>query len=247
MKTSDLSRFAIAVWSLFATTYCVWAAAVDGPAQVDLIGDTGLAAWRKPTGLWLIAGDAGLEADHPNRLTPLPGRGVIVNGPTGKTSNLVTIEDYGDVDVHIEFMIPKNSNSGVKFQERYEIQISDSFGVAKPKATQCGGIYPRAEMLPKYHHIDDGIPPRANAAKPAGQWQTLDVVFRAPQFGADGKKIRNARFERVVLNGQTIHEAVEVPTPTGHIWRNKEVARGPILLQGDHGPVAFRNLRVRAL
>ncbi len=90
-------------------------------------------------------------------------------------------------------------------------------------------------------------PPRVNAARPFGEWQTLDVVFHAPRFDADGKKTADARFVKVVLNGQVIHEDVAVKTPTGHAWRNKEVARGPILLQADHGPVAFRKIRVRAL
>jgi hypothetical protein len=102
-------------------------------------------------------------------------------------------------------------------------------------------------MLPKYHHIDEGTAPRVNAARPAGEWQTLDVTFRAPRFDSSGKKVRSAQFEKVVLNGQVIHEKVEVASPTGHVWRLKEVARGPILLQADHGPVAFRNIRVRAL
>ena len=78
-------------------------------------------------------------------------------------------------------MIPKGSNSGVKFEGLYEIQIFDSHGVAKPTASHCGGIYPRAELLPKYHYLDEGIPPRVERRpKPFGEWQTLDVVFRAP-------------------------------------------------------------------
>ena len=153
----------------------------------------------------------------------------------------------GDVEAHFEFKVPKGSNSGVKLEGLYEIQIQDSFGVATPKATHSGGIYPRAEMLPRYHHIDEGTPPRVNAAKKAGEWQTLDLIFRAPRFDGDGKKIKNARFEKVVLNGEVIHENVELKTPTGHAWRQKEIPRGPILLQGDHGPVAFRKIRVRAI
>jgi 3-keto-disaccharide hydrolase len=120
-------------------------------------------------------------------------------------------------------------------------------GSPHPRPRTRGGIYPRAEMLPRYHHIDEGIPPRTNAAKKAGEWQTLDIVFRAPRFDGEGKKIKNARFDKVVLNGQAIHEGVEVKTPTGHAWKQKEVPRGPLLLQGDHGPVAFRNVRVREL
>jgi Domain of Unknown Function (DUF1080) len=219
----------------------------DESVWIDLIGKQGLEAWRKPTGAWIVAGDAQPQTEHPKQLAPLPGQGTLVNGTTGKTGNLLSTQEFGDVEAHFEFLIPKGSNSGVKFQTFYEIQIFDSFGVAKPTASHCGGIYPRAEMLPKYHHIDDGTPPRVNAARPPGEWQILDVIFRAPRFGPDGKKSKNARFERVVLNGQVIHEDVEVKTPTGNVWRLKEVARRPILLQGDHGPVAFRNIRVRPM
>jgi hypothetical protein len=101
-------------------------------------------------------------------------------------------------------------------------------------------------MQPRYHHIDDGVAPRSNAARRSGEWQTLDIVFQAPRFDKQGKKTANARFVKVVLNGQVIHEDVEVECPTGNAWRlSKEVASGPLLLQGDHGPVAFRNVRVR--
>jgi hypothetical protein len=219
----------------------------DEPALLELVGDRGLQAWRKPTGDWIVAAAALPDPARTNRLTAEPGQGTLINGVTGKTRNLLTSEDFGDVDTHFEFLIPKGSNSGVKFEGLYEIQIIDSFGVAKPDGHHCGGIYPRAELLPKYHYLDDGTPPLLNAARPPGEWQTLDVVFRAPRFDSSGKKIENARFDKVVLNSQVIHQNVELKTPTGHYWRNKEVARGPILLQGDHGPVAFRNIRVRPL
>ncbi len=76
--------------------------------------------------------------------------------------------------------MPKGSNSGVKLHGHYEIQIADSWGHDKPTASDCGGIYPRAELLPKYHHIDDGYPPRVNATKTPGEWQTLDIASRPP-------------------------------------------------------------------
>lgn len=240
------------LWMLTVAA-CTGMIAETGPGRDDesgwfnLIGDDGLRHWREPTGDWLVAGDARPDPKKTNRLAPENGSGVILNGKTGKTKNLLTKEDYQDVEAHFEFLVPKGSNSGVKFEALYEIQIVDSFGVAKPKATHCGGIYPRADLLPIYRYLDDGIPPRVNAARPSGQWQTLDVVFRAPRFGPDGKKTQKARFDKVVLNGEVIHENVELATPTGHAWRRKEVARGPILLQGDHGPVAFRNIRVKPL
>jgi Domain of Unknown Function (DUF1080) len=219
----------------------------DDSGWVEMIGDDGLKNWREPTGDWLTAGDARPDAKNPARLVAEGGSGVLINGKKGSTRNLLSKHDFQDLEAHFEFLVPRGSNSGVKFESLYEIQIFDSFGVAKPKATHCGGIYPRAEMLPLYHHIDNGIPPRVNAALPFGQWQTLDVIFRAPRIDSEGKKVRNARFDKVNLNGQVIHENVELASPTGHAWRRKEVARGPIMLQGDHGPVAFRNIRLKPL
>jgi hypothetical protein len=214
---------------------------------VELIGDHGFDRWRAPTGDWITVGEAHPDATKPTRLVGEFGHGTIVNGVTGKTRNLLSKQDFADIEAHFEFMIPKGANSGVKFEGLYEIQIHDSFGVAKPTASHCGGIYPRAELLPRYRYLDQGTPPRVNAAKPAGEWQELDVTFRAPRFDAGGKKIENARLEKVVLNGHVIHERLELKTPTGHAWQQKERAKGPILLQGDHGPVAFRNIRVRPL
>src|SRR5262245_4198876 len=155
---------------------------------IELVGAGGLGAWRAPTGGWLLAGGAHPDPQEPNLLIAEPGTGVLVNGRAGRTTNLVSHEDFGDLEAHIEFLVPKGSNSGVKFESLYEIQIADSFGVARPTASHNGGIYPRAELLPRYHHIDEGIPPRVNASLPAGQWQTLDVIFRAPRFDSTGKK-----------------------------------------------------------
>jgi hypothetical protein len=86
-----------------------------------------------------------------------------------------------------------------------------------------------------------------NASLPPGQWQTFDVVFRAPRFDASGKKTRSARFVKVAHNGKLIHENVEVTGPTRAATYNDEKPTGPLMLQGDHGPVAYRNVRVRPL
>jgi hypothetical protein len=135
----------------------------------------------------------------------------------------------------------------VKFHALYEIQIFDSYGVKDKDldGTHCGGIYPRAELKPTYRYVDKGIAPKVNACKEPGTWQTLDAIFVAPRFDAAGKKTANAKIGKAILNGQVIHENQEMETPTGHNWHNKEMSTGPLLLQGDHGPVAFRNVRVR--
>jgi hypothetical protein len=209
-------------------------------------GAKALEAWEGPTGDWFCAGSVESDPENPKLLRAKPGQGILVNGPKGRTHDLISKQKFGDIEVHVEFMIPKESNSGVKLEGLYEIQICDSYGVKKPKGYDCGGIYPRAEEEPVYHHIDDGVPPRTNAARRAGEWQTMDIIFQAPRFDAQDKKIANARFVKVVLNDQVIHENVEVRTPTGHAWRlKKETPSGPLLLQADHGPVAFRSVRLR--
>jgi hypothetical protein len=232
--------FAAVLLALFAGPS--WA---DDKGWIDLSSGKDLSAWQTPTGDWLIAGSVGLDPQNSKLLNSKPGKGILVNGPTGRTKNLLSKQQFGDIEVRLDFLIAKRSNSGVKLEGLYEIQIFDSYGVKKPTASDCGGIYPRAELGPPYRHIDKGTPPRTNVARPAGEWQTLELVFLAPRFDAVGKKIANARFVKVVLNGQVIHENAEVRTPTGHVWRDKEVASGPLLLQADHGPVAFRNVRVR--
>ena len=106
----------------------------DESGWVDLIGEHGLDAWRKPTGDWIVGGDAEPQPEHPKLLAAKPGTGTIVNGKTGKTRNLLSSQDFGDLEAHFEFLVPKGSNSGVKFEGFYEIQIADSFGVKKPTA-----------------------------------------------------------------------------------------------------------------
>jgi hypothetical protein len=225
---------------------------VSGRAEekgwIDLTsGNNPLEAYDKPGEGWMLADSVEMSADNPRRLTAKEGRGILVNSPKGRAKDLITKQKFTDVEVHVEFLIPKGSNSGVKLMGLYEIQIMDTHDAKKLSGDSCGGIYPRAENAPRYHHIDEGVAPKVNAAKPAGEWQTLDIVFLAPRFNDIGKKTANGRFVQVVLNGQVVHENVEVEYPTGAAWRlKKEVASGPLLLQGDHGPVAFRNVRIRA-
>jgi hypothetical protein len=217
----------------------------DGWSEL-LPGD--LDAWKDPHGAWRYVEAVRPKADNERLLEADAGNGgVLYNGPTGRTGNLVTKASYRDCEVHVEFLVPKGSNSGVKLQGQYEIQINDCHGKEKADARDCGGIYPRAELLPRYRYVDDGFPPRVNACLAPGEWQSLDITFRAPRFDADGEKTADARFVKVVLNGEVIHEDQAVPYPTGHAWHDRERPEGPLLLQGDHGPVAFRNLRVRPL
>jgi len=206
-----------------------------------------LDAWRAPTTGWRIVGGVSLDPKDPKKLADEPGSGVMYNGPNFKASkNIVSKESFGDVEIHAEFNIPKGSNSGIKFQTVYEVQIFDSFGADKPKGTDSGSVYPRSEMKPKYHKIDDGHPPLAIASRPPGEWQEMDLIFKAPRFDDKGNKIASARIS-AKLNGKVVQDNLEVTTPTGNAWHDPEKPTGPILIQADHGPIALRNLRARRL
>lgn len=210
--------------------------------EIVLFDGKNLSAWKKPTGDWQTAKSVSLDSADNKKFAIEPGEGVLVNGPKGRTVNLLSQFEHGDVEAHIEFAVPKNSNSGVYFMGRYEIQVLDSWGVKEPKYSDCGGVYASCSD-PKPD--SKGTPPSVNASKPPGEWQTFNVIFRAPRFDASGKKTENAKFLKVVHNGRVIHENVESPRPTCAAYQLDEKSKGPLMLQGDHGPVAYRNVRIR--
>jgi type 1 glutamine amidotransferase/HEAT repeat protein len=218
------------------------AGAFDAGKKVELAGSD-FSKWREKTGAWQIAGEAAMNPDEDKRLVTKAGTGVMVNGPDGKTVDIFSRAEFGDIAAHIEFMVPRGSNSGVYFMGRYEVQVFDSFGVEEPTYSDCGGIYQRWDdkREPKGY---EGHPPRVNASRAPGEWQTFDVIFRAPQFDQNGNKTANARFEKVVHNGEVIHENLEVTGPTRSAAYSDERPTGPLMFQGDHGPVAYRNIRI---
>ena len=205
-----------------------------------------LPAWKEPHGDWREVGGVEIDPKNLKKIVGKDGSGVWYNGPKGNAKNLYSKQKFADVELHLEFCIPKGSNSGIKFHGHYEIQILDSFGKKELTGEDCGGVYPRADVIKgRYTHLDKGIAPKINACKAPGEWQTLDVTFLAPRFDKDGKKIKNAMIARATLNGQVIHDKQELLTPTGDRWKNAEMYEGPLMVQADHGPVAFRNMTVR--
>ncbi len=227
---------------LFFCGVCFLLSAASVSAKVSLVGND-FSAWRGNTGQWEIVGDTFTNPKNEKLLSSEPGSGIILNGPTGRTNNIISKAKFGDVRAHIEFMIPKGSNSGVYFMGRYEIQVYDSYGVEKGQypGIECGGIYERWDESRNPKGFE-GHSPRVNASRAPGQWQTFDVIFRAPRFDKSGRKISNARFEMIVHNGVVVHEGVELTGPTRAGTYNDENPTGPLMLQGDHGPVAYRNI-----
>lgn len=206
-----------------------------------------LSAFKNPSANWSIEGDA---SGNPNSsvITPKAGKGVLLCTLKGakyqRTDDLRFNLEHGDIRLSLDFIIPKGSNSGIYLQGRYEVQIFDSWLKKVPGDGDCGAIYHRwDETRGKGKEGYEGHAPLQNACKAPGLWNHIDIDFKAPTFDASGKKITNARFNKVVLNGVTIHENIELLGVTRGAIFPEEGTKGPILIQGDHGQVAFKNIR----
>lgn len=204
-----------------------------------------LSAFKNPSINWTIEG--GITGNfNGNTLTPTSGKGVMLctlrNPRLTRTDDLYSVMEHGDLKMSLDFMIPKGSNSGLYLQSRYEVQIVDSWLKKVPNDEDCGAIYHRwDESRGKGNEGYEGHRPRQNAVKAPGLWNHLEVDFKAPTFDATGKKLTNARFNRVLLNGVLIHENIELLGVTrGAVLQ--EVAKAPFRIQGDHGQVAFKNM-----
>lgn len=254
---------------LFASfvAYCQQSSSVTIPLN-------DLSAFKSQAGNWQIVGDVTIDPERdihehapepappsgkrskksvaapapaaPAIVTSKPGTGVLLNlNDNVKKDNLVTVFEHGDIELEFEVMLPKGSNSGVYLQGRYEVQLLDSWGVKNPSFSDIGGIYRNWEK--EEGKIYMGKAPLTNPAKAPGLWQKFRISFRAPRFNSEGVKIANARFVSVELNGVKIHDNVEVPLPTGGPVENNEKATGPLMIQGDHGPVALRNIKYKMM
>lgn len=259
----------------YLLTFVCFSCAIISNGQAKKLTLLDLSDFQPQAGNWMIVGDVVIDPtisihDKPapqqvvtpgkrgknivSTVQPPPfqpvkfsvGSGILLNMNTEQqNSHLVTKFEHGDMELELELMVPKGSNSGIYLQGRYEVQILDSWGVKAPKFSDLGGIYRNWENQPGKIYM--GKAPLSNPAKAPGLWQKLRIVFKAPRFDASGKKIANARFVSVELNGIKIHDQLEVPLPTGGPIANNEVPMGPLMIQGDHGPVAFRNVSVRML
>jgi len=180
---------------------------------------------------WTV-GKATMNAESPRELVvrdAKAGAGELINAkPQGV--DIYTEEKWGDVTIELEFMVPQRSNSGIYVMGEYEVQVLDSYGRERVGPGDLGGLYGAAA-------------PTKNASKKPGEWQKFVIEFQAPKFEGD-KKVANAMFIKVTLNGEVIHENVEMKgvTPTG--VTEKEAATGPLMFQGNHDVVAYRNIKV---
>lgn len=141
--------------------------------------------------------------------------GVLKSPKSG--SNLFSDQSFTDFKLHIEFRYPKGSNSGIYLRGRYEVQVADSKGM-EPWDDQLGGVYGL-------------LPPNEMVAKDAGEWQTYDITLVG-------------RTVTIIANGVAVITSQVIPGITGGAIDSKEGEPGPFMIQGDHGPIEYRNILV---
>jgi hypothetical protein len=161
------------------------------------------------------------EEDH--RASWSAQNGMLVNemSPGKSGTDLVGTEKFWNFTVRYEYMIPKNSNSGFYLRGRHEIQIFDDYSRGEARPDGNGAVY-NLSAASKF------------VSRPPGKWQQVEVTM------VDNKVT-------VFLNGEKVQDHVLVDRPTGSELDGNVNEPGPFFLQGDHGAVAFRNIRVKSL
>jgi sugar phosphate isomerase/epimerase len=207
-----------------------------GDAQLTFNGQN-LDEWvtKGRNSKWVV-GKARMSSENPKQLVADDGIGEMVNLASrhGDSVDIYSKAKFGDCRIELELMVPKGSNSGIYVMGEYEIQVLDSYGHVKMSRGDMGAIY-------------GASPPPLNACKKPGEWQQYVIDFLAPKFDANDRKTRNAKFLRIELNGQVLHENLELPGKTPGGVAGKEAPTGPLMFQGNHGPVAYRNIIVKPL
>ncbi len=208
-----------------------------GGTQQSILINPGLDAWKLKGPSFMSkweTGTARINPKNPGRLTANKndnGSWELINKAKGGL-DIFTLKSFGDCTIELELMVAKEGNSGVYVMGQYEVQIKDSHSKKWfLGAGDMGGIIDTAK-------------PKINAAKAFGKWQKLVIEFKAPRF--QGKRRTSpAEFSKVILNGIIVQEKVRMEKgPTSGALRNGEFEKGPLMLQGGLGGVAFRNIRI---
>src|SRR5438105_4034967 len=199
----------------------------EAPSRA-LFNGKDLSGWtvidKTKSALWTVAAEVRLDPKNPRNLIasgqPKEDKGVLVGQLKDfQGTNLVTAEKFKDFTLHVEFFLPKDGNSGIFLMGLYELQLTDSFGIADEKMQEGdhGGI-------PFFKK------PLANASLKPGEWQSADVIFQAPRFNAAGKKSANAKIVKAMINGKLVQQNLELPEPTGGGLDQPEAPAGPLML-----------------
>ncbi|MBE6598664.1 MAG: DUF1080 domain-containing protein [Ruminococcaceae bacterium] len=194
-------------------------------AKIILFDGTNLDMWRKTDGSpaeWELNGDGTMTV-------------------VARKGDIMSTVKFKDAHIHVEWMAPDmpdvehdwKGNSGVYIHGCYEIQILDSYGIEDPTCWDCGGIY-------------EFNAPIKNACRPALEWQTFDIYFRAPRYNEKGERTECARVT-IIQNGECIQNNILLHQHTPGGVTEYAVEEGPLMLQDHKTPVRFRNIWIETL
>ena len=181
--------------------------------RAPVLRRSGTPRWGSPVALVPTAGMRGWHTQRGGASQWELANGVMRSPRSGE--NLVTDRTFTDFKLHVEFRYSKGSNSGIYLRGRHEVQVEDDYGL-EPLDDRFAGVY-------------GFIEPNAMAAKPAGEWNSYDITLV-------GRRVS------VVANGRMVVCDQIIPGPTGGALDSNEGEPGPLMLQGDHGPVEYRNI-----
>ncbi|WP_082632292.1 3-keto-disaccharide hydrolase [Algoriphagus resistens] len=217
--------------------------AQESPIPFEVLPLQNLTEFQATGDNWTIVKDVFYDLNG-EKSKVINGTGVLLNTLMKEGNQPIkTSFEHGDIELALDFMMPKGSNSGIYLQGRYEVQLFDSWAEQDPKFSDAGGIYQRWDgSRGKGREGYEGHPPLVNVSRAPGLWQSLKIVFRAPRFDSEGKKVSNAKFISVHQNDVLVQKNIEVTGPTQAAFFEDEQALGPLVIQGDHGGVALRNI-----
>ena len=183
---------------------------------------------------WVV-GKAKISPTDPKMLISEGGVGDMINltPEHGASQDIYSKAKFGDCRIEVQVMVPQESNSGIYVMGEYEIQVLDSWGHKELNGGDMGAVY-------------GASPPSVNASKKPGEWQQYVIDFKAPKFDSSGKKTEKAKLLKVELNGKVLHKnlVMDKQTPGGVTGTESPTGTGPLMFQGNHGPVAYRDIIV---
>jgi hypothetical protein len=201
-----------------------------------------LTLFSNPDKSWSVVSDVVINPAIQATFKKTDGDGIILGDVLKKESRLSTQASFGDVEVEFDFLLAKGTSAALLLEGRYRLNLSDSWTETTTSTSTMGGIAPRAEQTSGF----SGETPFVNVAKAPGLWQHARVRFRAPQFN-NNKKVTDAFFEEVYINGCLVQQSVKLQGPTAGALSADEVNAGPVVFVGSNGTLALKNVQVRKL
>lgn len=192
---------------------------------------TDLSAFATPTSDWKLSGDVMASTEKNDDLQSTDGNGVLL----GTAGEIATEMQHGDLEMQLEFLLPKEGQARLLLQAKYGIHLQDTW---QQEDKSCGMILGSTAAENKTAPV--------NASRAPGLWQQLNFYFQAPRFDADGNKLSNAKFLYVKLNDYPLFQEQELEGPSDGLNAGGEAATGPLVLKALSGAVAFRNIKYKA-